>query len=377
MNPQELVLTPSDFIAVANQTLEFAFGYTHIEGELANFRVSKNKWVYFDIKDDTAKVSCFASVYALPGPLEDGMMIKIAGQPRLHPQYGFSVTVQTIQPSGEGTLKKAFDLLKAKLQQEGLFAIERKRPLPYPPQKIALVASLESAAYADFIKIINTRWPFVSIELYDVQVQGEVAPAQLTAAIQAANSGGDSADVLVMTRGGGSADDLAAFNDERVVRAIAASRIPTIVAIGHEIDESLSELAADVRASTPSNAAELLAPDKAAELQQLQRRKVQLMQMVRSATGVEYSNLQHRQQWLINQLAQLQLQARQNLEAKRRLLLAYNPDNVLQRGYAIVRANNQLINKAAQLQVADTLSLRLQDGTVSATVDTIQLRPRE
>lgn len=377
MNPQELVLTPSDFIAVANQTLEFAFGYTHIEGELANFRVSKNKWVYFDIKDDTAKVSCFASVYALPGPLEDGMMIKIAGQPRLHPQYGFSVTVQTIQPSGEGTLKKAFDLLKAKLQQEGLFAIERKRPLPYPPQKIALVASLESAAYADFIKIINTRWPFVSIELYDVQVQGEVAPAQLTAAIQAANSGGDSADVLVMTRGGGSADDLAAFNDERVVRAIAASRIPTIVAIGHEIDESLSELAADVRASTPSNAAELLVPDKAAELQQLQRRKVQLMQMVRSATGAEHSNLQHRQQWLINQLAQLQLQARQNLEAKRRLLLAYNPDNVLQRGYAIVRANNQLINKAAQLQVADTLSLRLQDGTVSATVDTIQLRPRE
>ncbi len=127
MNPAELVFTPSDFVAVTNQALEYAFGLTHIEGELSNFRISKNRWVYFDIKDDTAKVSCFATVYALPGPLEDGMMIKISGQPRLHPQFGFSITVQTIQPSGEGALKKAFDLLKASLAAEGLFDESRKR----------------------------------------------------------------------------------------------------------------------------------------------------------------------------------------------------------------------------------------------------------
>ena len=200
MDNPELILTPTDFVALTNQLLETAFGLVRIEGELSNFRISKNRWVYFDLKDDLSKVSCFASVYNLPGPLADGMMLKVAGQPKLHPQFGFSLNVQTIRPSGEGALQKAFEMLKNGLAKEGLFATDRKRPLPYPPASIALVTSLESAAYSDFIKILNARWPMLSLTVFESQVQGEAAPAQIVAALAAANAEPRPADVLVVTR---------------------------------------------------------------------------------------------------------------------------------------------------------------------------------
>ena len=370
---EELVLSPSDFVAVTNQTLEFAFGgLARIEGELSNFRISKNKWVYFDVKDDTAKVSCFASVYALPGPLEDGMLIKITGQPRLHPQFGFSVTVQSIQPSGEGALKKAFDLLKAKLEAEGLFEESRKRYIPYPPRRIALVTSVESAAYADFIKILSARWPFVTIDMYDVQVQGDPAPAQLAAAIASASADGDPADVLVVTRGGGSTDDLAAFNDERVVRAIAASRIPTVVAIGHEIDESLCELAADMRASTPSNAAELIAPDRTSELASVRQSGKRLQVSAQALVLAEHQIIINQRQMLGSQLQRVITQLRQELASTKNLLRAYNPNNVLQRGYAFVRKNGKIIKNAGDVGVGDTVDIDLYSAALTAQVTSVK-----
>src|SRR5665213_3602045 len=265
----EIELGVSDFVALLNQTLEYAYPGVVITGELANFRVSKNKWVYFDLKDELASVKFFGSVYNLPGPLEDGMLLRVRGQPRLHPLYGFSVTVSSIQPAGEGSIKRAAALLQAKLAAEGLFDESRKRPLPYPPSRIGLITSAQSAAYADFIKIINARWQGVEIQLIDVQVQGEVAPDQITAALERFNGEAEPPETIVIIRGGGSAEDLAAFSTEQVTRAVAASRVPTLVAIGHEIDLSLAELAADRRASTPSNAAELLVPDRAQALAQL------------------------------------------------------------------------------------------------------------
>ena len=370
---EELILSPSDFVAITNQTLEFAFGgLARIKGELSNFRISKNKWVYFDIKDDTAKVSCFASIYALPAPLEDGMIVKITGQPRLHPQFGFSVTVQSIQPSGEGSLKKAFDLLKAKLEAEGLFDESRKRFLPYPPTRIALVTSVESAAYADFTKILSARWPFVSIDMYDVQVQGEPAPLQLANAIATANTQGEPVDVIVVTRGGGSADDLAAFNDERVVRAITASRIPTLVAIGHEIDESLAELAADMRASTPSNAAELLAPDRTTELAAVRQAGKRLRTSALGMISNESQAVRHQQTMLASRLHSLVQQAQHDLRATQSLIAAYNPNNVLQRGYALIKQGNMLVRGVEQLHVGDTLDVSVRDGAFSAKVTDIK-----
>lgn len=364
----DVVLSPTDFVALANQTLEHVFGRAVLEGELSNFRVSKNKWLYFDLKDEYSKVACFASIYALPGPLEDGMVVRVTGVPRLHPQFGFSITAQTITPAGEGSIKKAFLLLKKKLTDEGLFDDARKRHLPSIPQTIALVASVESAAYADFVKILSARWPFVALQLFDTQVQGDAAPEQLVRAITAANEQAELADVLVVTRGGGSADDLSAFNDERVVRAVAASRMPTIVAIGHEIDESLSELAADLRASTPSNAAELIVPDRLAERQQVQALRDALNGSARSFVDLAVADSRFVRQQV--QAAPIRMIDTVTAEsAQVRLLLdAYNPRAILARGYSLTRKKNQVLHSVSQLAKDEFLQIELQDGTVEAVV---------
>jgi len=265
----DVSVTVSEFVDLLNETYEFAFPSILITGELANFRVSKNKWVYFDLKDETASVKFFGTVYNLPGPLEEGMMLQVRGTPHMHELYGFSVNIQIIQVAGEGSIRRAAELLAARLQAEGLFDPARKRPLPYPPQRIGLIASSQSAAYADFIKILGARWAGMEIDLIDVQVQGDISPSQIVGAIDTFNTLSHPPEVLVLIRGGGSADDMAGFSTEQVTRAVAASRIPTLVAIGHEVDVSLAELAADQRGSTPSNAAELLVPDKRVVLESL------------------------------------------------------------------------------------------------------------
>jgi exodeoxyribonuclease VII large subunit len=368
MANQELVFGVSDFVAYLNQTLEVAYPFVTIEGELTNFRVSKNRWVYFDLKDDDSSVKFFGTVYSLPGPLEDGMVVRVSGSPRLHNLYGFSVNYQTIQPVGQGSIRKAADLLAAKLQAEGLFDPERKRPLPYPPQHVALITAGGSAAYADFIKILNARWRGVRVDHYDVLVQGEQAPAQIVQAIAVANAAAEVPDVLVLTRGGGSAEDLAAFSHELVTRAVASSRVPTLVAIGHEVDISLAELAADRRASTPSNAAELLTPDRAVVLGQLQNARAELDEALLGIVA-------DRSEWLGRQrleldrgvLAKFEL-AKTRLTSARLLIEAYNPTAALQRGYALVHQDGVLIQRAQQLRVGDTVQLRLSDGLLQATI---------
>jgi exodeoxyribonuclease VII large subunit len=366
-----LIFGVSDFVAYLNQTLEIAYPYVTIQGELANFRVSKNRWVYFDLKDDASSVKFFGTVYALPGPLEEGMVVRVSGNPRLHNLYGFSVNVQTITPVGEGALRRAADLLAAKLQAEGLFDADRKRLLPYPPARIALITAADSAAYADFIKILNARWRGVVVDHYDVQVQGEPAPGQIVAAIAAANAAPALPDVIVLTRGGGSADDLAAFSTEQVTRAVASSRVPTLVAIGHEVDVSLAELAADQRASTPSNAAELLTPDRSVVLRQLAELRTDLGNgLVRIvATRKDWLRLQTVE---LNRGLQGAYQAAAfRLQTARQLLEAYNPTAALQRGYALVRSgagHGRLIKSVTQLQPGQPVELTLSDGTATATI---------
>src|SRR5579871_314038 len=166
------VFSPSDFVAVFNQTLEYAYPSVVIEGELANFRIAKNRWVYFSLQDELASVSFFGAVNQLPGPLEDGLMARVVGVPRMHPRYGFSVNLLSITPVGEGALRKAGDLLAKKLAAEGLFAPERKRPLPALPERVGLITATGSAAAADFIKILGERWGGLEILLRDSFVQG-------------------------------------------------------------------------------------------------------------------------------------------------------------------------------------------------------------
>ena len=336
----------SELVALVNQTLDYAYPEIVVTGELANVRVSKGKWLYFDLKDDGASVKFFGTVFMLPGPLEEGMLVKVRATPRLHNLYGFSMNVQSIQPAGEGSIKKAAQLLQAKLAAEGLFDDIRKRALPFPPRQIGLVASSQSAAYADFIKIINSRWSGLDIALIDVQVQGEPAPQQISAAIEQFGGLASLPDVLVMIRGGGSAEDLAAFSTELVTRAVAASRIPTLVAIGHETDLSLAELAADRRASTPSNAAELLVPDKQFELERLSRAQAQLDTALSTAVKQQRQALTNAWQRLDVGWGRLIERLQQELKLQRQLLQAYSPEAPLQRGYVIVRSGGAAITNA-------------------------------
>jgi len=364
--------TVSDFVAIFNQTIEYAYPTVSITGELANFRVSKGKWVYFDLKDDTASVRFFGTVYMLPGPLEDGMLLEVHGIPRLHSTFGFSITIQSLKPVGEGSLKKAAALLEAKLTKEGLFLDERKRTIPYPPARIGLIASSESAAYADFMKILAARWGGLEIVHAESQVQGTAAPAQIIKALDTLNTYAEKLDAIVITRGGGSADDLQVFNTEQVVRAIAASRIPTLVAIGHEVDVSLAERAADTRASTPSNAAELLVPDKnatiaqyATQLKACQHSLLHSIDVVRTSLKIHIEQAQ-------NKTLDRVLYEHQNIVQLRERLKGYDPRLILKRGYAqILSSDKHLVKSVDDALVDEKITMRLHDGSIVARIEKI------
>jgi exodeoxyribonuclease VII large subunit len=365
---EDFTVSVSEFVALVNETFDIAFPAVTIVGELANFRVSKNRWVYFDLKDEDASVKFFGTVYMLPGPLEDGMVLQVRGTPRMHPLYGFSVTAQNIRPVGEGAIKRASDLLQAKLAAEGLFDAERKRTLPVIPERIGLIASRESAAYIDFMKIINARWGGLVIEFIDVQVQGDVAPAQVVSALQQFNQLQSPPEVVVITRGGGSAEDLQAFSTEQVTRAVALSRIPTMVAIGHERDISLAELAADVRASTPSNAAELLVPDRQQVLAHVQLTARNLHTEITEIITREKDELDRAVQQSTQAINRLLQQSQETAGRYKRLLSVLSPEAALKRGYALVRRGKQVVRSVANVAAQDGLDIQLVDGTIHAEV---------
>lgn len=351
-------LTPTEFISIVNQTLEYAYSPVMVVGEVASFKVNQGKWVFFDIKDEKASVSCFMTLWSLRVPLEDGMKVVVRAVPKLTKWGKFSLTVSAVQPVGEGSLKKAYEMLKKKLTAEGLFDVAKKRPLPEDLTRLGVISSTQAAGYADFIKIINARWGGMKVQVAHTQVQGMDAPDQIIRALRYFNERAE-VQVIVILRGGGSADDLSCFNDEALVREIAGSRIPVITGIGHEIDESLADLAADVRASTPSNAAEMLTKDRTEELSKLarimNRTKQVLIQQVDRALNVNRDKVMRVSRGLmvkyiepmleVNKTKMTQLSQKiqrevtilaRTLQDKLRLVEALNPEKVLKQGYAIL-----------------------------------------
>lgn len=354
MEKASLQLSVSDFIAATNQTLEYAYPSVDVEGEVASFKVNQGKYVFFDLKDDGGTVGCFMSLWQLRVPIEDGMKVVVTASPKLTPWGRFSLTVRTIRPSGEGSLKKSFELLKAKLEKEGLFAAERKRPLPSEPQKVAVISSTQAAGYADFMKIVNDRWGGVQFDVAHVQVQGADAPDQMIRALKYFNSQEELPEVIVIIRGGGSADDLAAFNDELLVREIATSRVPTLVGVGHEVDISLADMAADVRAATPSNAAQILVPDKNERI----RRARQQFQGLLPRTEQAIDHQRHvLQQLLTGSLEQVNRRIEgemDDIEKLRRVLAELDPNKVLARGYALTRGS-EAIGEILEIEKRDVI----------------------
>ena len=296
-------------------------------------------------------------------------MLKVRGQPRLHNLYGFSVNILKVQPAGEGSIRKAADLLKAKLQKEGLFDDSRKRSIVYPPQKIGLITSLQSAAYADFVKVLGARWSGLDVQVIDVQVQGEIAAEQIVGAIDQFNSLAEPPEVLVLIRGGGSPEDLATFSTEQVTRAVAASRVPTLVAIGHEIDISLAELVADRHASTPSNAAELLVPDRRSVLNELADNRNLLGQLVGRNLQAHKTQISRSGDELSQSAKSAINRSQTDIKSKENLLEALNPEAVLRRGYAIVRLDGSPVRDTKALQVGDIVETQLSAGKFESEIN--------
>lgn len=334
-----LRLSVSDFIALTNQTLEYAYPSIEVEGEVGSFKLNQGKYVFFDLKDTGGSVGCFMMAWQLRIPIEDGMKVVVSATPKLTNWGKFSLTVKTIHPSGEGSLKKSFELLKAKLASEGLFAPERKRALPAIPEHIAVISSTEAAGYADFVKILDDRWGGVQVDVAHVQVQGSDAPDQIIKALRYFNAREVLPEVLVIIRGGGSADDLSVFNDEPLVREIALSRIPTLVGIGHEVDVTLADLVADVRAATPSNAAQMVVPDRTEVIRAIRQRVRSLIPRIEHTIAQQRREVQHLLLGGLASIEQNYLRQEENVRALRRELRQLDPRLILQRGYALIRGD--------------------------------------
>lgn len=379
-------ITVSEFNSLLNQTLSFAYPEVIVEGEVASYKVNQGKWVFFDLKDDQSVVSCFMPIFHLKTKIEDGMMVRVKSVPQLTKWGKFSLTVREVELAGEGSVKRAFELLKDQLSKEGLFDKSRKRTLPEFPSKILLITSRQAAAYNDFITILADRWGGLRIDHVQVQVQGEIAADQISEAIEYANSKSSEYDVVVLIRGGGSAEDMQSFNTEQVVRSVFGSVVPIIVGIGHEDDLCLAELAADVRAATPTDAARRLVPDR----KEVQSRLASLTGQMLSA--VETRVVNHRS--LISRYyhsleLRIASMRQHNAELMRRELIAIDtclnhhqshfshliqllsgldPNAILARGYSIARVHNRVIKSVDEIQSQDLVMLQLHKGRVTLKI---------
>lgn len=410
------IFSVSEFVEYIN----FALGGRRVvvEGEVSGYSLNHGKWIFFDLKDENSKVSCFAAAWNLHTVLEDGMQIQVTGTPRLYPKTGrFSIMVERVELKGAGALRRAFELTKAKLEKEGLFDAARKRAIEPYPDAIGLVCSRESAAYTDFLRILNQRWGGVQVHLAHVHVQGESAVSEIVGAIEWCNAHGGELGIqtLVLIRGGGSLEDLQAFNAEPVARAVFGSRTPIICGVGHERDESLADYAADVRAATPTHAATLCVPDRSELLHSIQMSVRQAGQYidqeiewhaasVQRGTHVfirEVTAITHRCDTVLNRFAsflslfesraarmgdfldrhatrlikgaeQVVMCGSTILSSLERNLLNMNPVSVLKRGYAIVRKKGRLITSKQDVAAGDCVTIQLGDGDIPAVIDTFQ-----
>ncbi len=265
MMQREAAITVSELNRRARTLLEQGIGRLWVEGEISNLARPASGHVYFSLNDDGGQVRAAWFRQRQRGPairFKDGDRVLAYGKVSLYePRGDFQLIVERLEPAGEGVLKQRFEALKKKLLEEGLFDAERKRDLPLLPLRIGVITSPSGAAIRDVLSVLARRFPAVPVIVYPAAVQGEAAPAELIAALETA-ARRDECDVLIIGRGGGSLEDLWAFNDEGLARAIAASPIPVVSAVGHEVDFTISDFVADVRAPTPSGAAEIVVPDR-------------------------------------------------------------------------------------------------------------------
>ena len=365
-----------------------------VRGEISNFKQYPSGHCYFTLKDTNSALKCvmFRSraqyLRFLP---QNGMQVVAGGSIAVYERDGvYQLYVDSLIPEGTGDLALAFEQLKEKLAAEGLFDPARKQPLPAFPKKIGVVTSSAGAVLRDIYRVSKRRWPGIQLVLYPVQVQGEGAAEQIARGIDFFAEE-YAVDVIIAGRGGGSMEDLWAFNEEPVVRAIAACPVPLISAVGHETDFTLADFAADVRAATPSQAAELAVPDRSEVMRQVENLTGQLTRQVQRELALRRQRLEgllnsrvmrepqsmlaERRQRLDFLLAGLQRTAKVELQSKQHKLglilnrlAAINPAAVMGRGYGIVTKQDKLVSSIQTVEIDDELQLTFTDGHVQAKV---------
>lgn len=373
-------------------------GSVYVRGELSNYKVYPSGHHYFTLKDAESSLRCVmfrSAASKLRFRPEGGMRVTAWGRVAVYPRDGaYQLYCEGLMPEGAGDLQVAYEQLKAKLAAEGLFDPAHKKPIPRYPERIAVITSSAGAAVHDIIRVLRKRWPVAKVVLLPVRVQGVEAPPEIAGALRYANKY-RVADVIITGRGGGSIEDLWAFNDERVARAIYASELPVISAVGHEPDVTIADFVADLRAATPSNAAELVAPDvselrdairsAAARLDQaidrgLTQRRTALTELasrrvMQSPTGfidqrrLELDSIRLRLDAAATGRLHRERQEFARLAAK---LDALSPLKVLGRGYSIaLDAEGRAVREAGQLKAGDKLDLRLSRGGAKCLVESV------
>ncbi len=382
------VYTVSEFNSALKSYLEEGMASVAIQGEVTSYRKAKEKLIYFELKDDKARVLCFMLTWELKTILEDGMEIRVHGKPSIFVGTGgFHVRVKEIELVGAGALRKALEQLKQKLEKEGLFAPERKRPLPRFPSHIGLITSPDAAAYTDVLRILKNRWAGVTVHFYPVSVQGFGAIKDIIGAFKYFNRTHE-VEVIILTRGGGSLEDLQAFNAEDVARAVFASTIPVVSGVGHERDVTIADLVADQRASTPSNAAERVVPDKhevqaelsymAERLEELLRQELESKNLFISTFVSRFEDLiRHKHTAIIEKILRLKqsgtylIQTWQNrIQEHERLLKTLSPQATLDRGYSITRriGDKKIIASPTEVKPGERIRTRLKKGEIESKV---------
>jgi len=390
------IYSVSDFLSQAKLLLESQFPAVSIVGELSNVTLARSGHWYFSLKDAASQIRCamFAGHNrAVSFAPENGQQVIVTGRVSLYTARGdFQLIVEAMQLAGVGELQQQFEALKQKLSAEGLFASDRKQPLPAYPEHIGVITSPKGAAIRDICQVLHRRYPLATVTIYPCSVQGAQAASEILSALQIAELHA-ATDVLILARGGGSMEDLWAFNDETLVRAVAACPIPIVSGVGHEIDFTLCDFSADLRAPTPSAAAELVTPDVRALAEAfasteteltlaMQRRlealSVQLRLLAKSLIhprdrcqqqAQHLDHLSHRLDISVRRIYQQQLNRFTQLAGQLSLL---SPLATLSRGYAVVRnAKREIVRDAAQLSAEDRISAEVASGAFYATVDKI------
>jgi exodeoxyribonuclease VII large subunit len=394
------VLTVSQLTAQVQALLESAFPAVWVLGEISSFKRHSSGHVYFNLKDREAVIRAViwrSTAVRVKAPLAEGVEVLVRGRLGVYaPRGDYQLYVEAVQLQGAGAQELALRLLKEKLAKLGYFAVERKRPLPRLPRRIAVVTSPTGAAVRDILEKLAQRWPLAEVWVCAVRVQGATAPNEIVAALERLN-GLAQIDVILLGRGGGSTDDLAAFNTEVVAHAIFKSQIPIVAAIGHEIDVTIADLIADCRALTPTDAVVRATPDSAELLQGLHEYRRRLGESLLGRAEIVRERLDAMAQRRVFRFPLERLRERERLldDAEERLaravgqraalakqcadaqaarLQALSPLNVLARGYSLTRTADgaRIIHSASQVRPGDRVEVLLAAGRLLAEVEQVQ-----